>query len=278
MPFQDFISSAEVLRQAIDQIDTQLIELLRQRTVLARKIGQLKDPEKPFFRPDREAQILRRLYQYDTDIFPKLVTIRFWREMISVLTWMQKPFSIIVTEKLWDIARDYYGSWVSLKVFSDPDQVLDQLIDQSGQLIWKVGVLPYPDSEDRAWWHRLIEHPSLKIIARFPFEGYGNARAPHQDGVAVTYFTPEEASGEDRTVFVLETDQTLSQEEVSDLINQNEYSVEMIFPSSGTVFWIEIAGFLYEDASWLVESCDSVQGWWIIGRYPSTPHMETLGR
>ena len=270
----DYLYSAETLRQAIDQIDLQLIELLRQRTALAQKIGKLKDPKHVFCRPQREADILRRLYRSDLDLLPKMVPIRFWREMISVLTWMQKPFSIFVTEALWDITRDYYGSWIALKVFAHPDHVLDQLIDQSGLTTehWKIGVLPYPDPEDQGWWRRLISHPSLKVIARLPFEGYGNARAPHQEGLAVTYFTPEEGSGEDRTIMLLQTDQPLSQEEVMELLN---HSVEKIFPLRGEIFWIEVAGFFTEEETLLAEN-DRVQGRWIVGHYAVTPHMRSL--
>ena len=71
------------------------------------------------------------------------------------------------------------------------------------------------ETEVREW--RLSEYSSLKIIARFPFEG--NARAPRQDALAVTRFTPEEGSGEDRTILVVQTHQTVLQEEIWALIN-----------------------------------------------------------
>ena len=270
--------STEGLRQEIDAIDDQLIDLLRRRTALAKKIGELKDPNKPFCRPEREARILRRLYPRDVDILPKIVMIRFWREMISALTWFQKPYSIFVTESLWDIARDYYGSWIDFKVFSDPRQVLEQLIDQETER-WKIGVLPYPDSGEREWWLRLSEYPSLKIIARFPFEGYGNARGPRQDALAVTHFTPEEGSGEDRTILVLQTAQTVLQEEIWALLNHADYSVEMIHPFRGEFFWIEVSGFfLEEEMTSLIGLSDKIQGWWLVGHYAVTPHMKTLAR
>ena len=266
----------EGLRQEIDAIDDQLIDLLRQRTALAKKIGELKDPGKPFCRPEREARILRRLYPRDVDILPKIVMIRFWREMLSALTWLQKPYSIFVTESLWDIARDYYGSWIDFKVFSDPRQVLEHLIDQE---TWKIGVLPYPGLGEREWWWRLSGYSSLKIIARFPFEGYGNARAPRQDALAVTRFTPEEGSGEDRTILVVQTHQTVLQEEIWALINHADYTVEMIHPFRGEFFWIEVSGFfLEEEMTSLIALSDKIQGWSLVGHYAVTPHMKTLGR
>ena len=48
------------LRQQIDAIDAQILDLLSQRGRLAQEVGHVKaETDAPVFRPEREAQVLR---------------------------------------------------------------------------------------------------------------------------------------------------------------------------------------------------------------------------
>ena len=50
------------LRQQIDALDRQLLQLLNQRAHLAEQVGDIKRAEgSPFFRPDRVAQVLEKI-------------------------------------------------------------------------------------------------------------------------------------------------------------------------------------------------------------------------
>jgi chorismate mutase/prephenate dehydratase len=51
-------------RDQIDAIDEQLLKLVNQRAQLAREIGNLKGGG-PIYRPEREAQVLRRLLEHN---------------------------------------------------------------------------------------------------------------------------------------------------------------------------------------------------------------------
>ncbi|MGA1732786.1 MAG: chorismate mutase, partial [Burkholderiaceae bacterium] len=52
------------LRQAIDHVDQQLLTLLNERAGLAQEVGHLKQAEgSAVFRPEREAEVIRRLQQ-----------------------------------------------------------------------------------------------------------------------------------------------------------------------------------------------------------------------
>ncbi|MBO14751.1 chorismate mutase, partial [Herbaspirillum sp.] len=49
------------LRQKIDAIDAQILDLLNQRARVAQEVGHVKaETNAPVFRPEREAQVLRR--------------------------------------------------------------------------------------------------------------------------------------------------------------------------------------------------------------------------
>nr|HRK57751.1 chorismate mutase [Burkholderiaceae bacterium] len=52
--------SLKPLRDAIDAIDGQLVDLLAERALLAQRVGQVKAAQGAMvYRPDREAEVLR---------------------------------------------------------------------------------------------------------------------------------------------------------------------------------------------------------------------------
>ena len=52
------------LREQIDALDRQLLDMLNQRAHLAEQVGDIKRAEgSPFFRPDRVAQVLEKIQQ-----------------------------------------------------------------------------------------------------------------------------------------------------------------------------------------------------------------------
>lgn len=200
------IDSLKELRQQIDHIDTSLLDLLCQRTRLVEKIKERKDPNQPRIQPSREVSILRNLLRRDTGLFPKNAIIRIWREVITVLTVLQKPFSIGVYVSdgefgLWDIARDYYGSCIEMYGLWSMEEVLREV--ESGGVA--VGVLPYPtlENEVEPWWTWLVHGGMPRVVTRLPFYDYGNARV-RCDGLSIASLVLEE-SGYDRTLIRLET-------------------------------------------------------------------------
>ncbi len=72
------------LRQAIDQVDQQLLNLLNQRAALAQEVGQLKHAEgSAVFRPEREAEVIRRLQQSPALQLQPTSVAHIWREIMS---------------------------------------------------------------------------------------------------------------------------------------------------------------------------------------------------
>jgi len=55
----------EAVRQRIDALDAQLLQLVNERARLAQEIGHLKQGanDAPVYRPEREAMIIQRLQQ-----------------------------------------------------------------------------------------------------------------------------------------------------------------------------------------------------------------------
>ncbi|MFN3630985.1 MAG: prephenate dehydratase [Casimicrobiaceae bacterium] len=82
------------LRQAIDAIDDQLLRLVNERAALAREVGHVKPPGTPIYRPEREAQILRRMLSQHRGPLPEAAVTRIFREIISHCMALEQPLTI----------------------------------------------------------------------------------------------------------------------------------------------------------------------------------------
>jgi chorismate mutase/prephenate dehydratase len=79
------------LRKRIDQIDEQLLQLLNERAELAKQIGEIKSrDDKPFFTPEREQMIYRRLQQLNRGPLTQEQIVGIFREVISISRALEK--------------------------------------------------------------------------------------------------------------------------------------------------------------------------------------------
>jgi chorismate mutase-like protein len=200
------------LRQQIDEIDSKLHDLLMRRSGIVAEIGQRKGTGKAgagsgFFRPGREAAILRRLVARHKGSLPKATIVRMWRELLSATLRLQGPFAVAVYAPdeqagYWDLTRDHFGSQTPATAFERSGQVLRAVTDGAAT----VGVMPLPQEDDReAWWPYLLnkEANQPRVIARLPFGGAGNARGPAVEALVIGRIAQEE-TGRDRSLFVIE--------------------------------------------------------------------------
>ena len=81
-----------VLRAKIDALDEQILDLLNQRAALAHEIGQLKQGS--VYRPEREAQVLRRLKDINPGPLASETVARLFREIMSACLALEKPLSV----------------------------------------------------------------------------------------------------------------------------------------------------------------------------------------
>ena len=90
--------SLEALRAEIDAIDSQLVELINRRVSLAGRVGQLKRAagEEMIYRPEREAQILRRIKESNLSDISDDALLRLFREIISACRGAESVTSVAV--------------------------------------------------------------------------------------------------------------------------------------------------------------------------------------
>lgn len=189
------------LRRQIDDIDTRLHDLLMRRGELVQRIAATKAPGLAL-RPDREAQIIRRLAARHRGPLPLAAVVRIWREIMGTMTVLQGHFSVAVLQPagqtdFWDLARDHFGSSVPATLHDSRHGVL-RALSESGNV---VGVLPWPeDADPDPWWRWLAVEDAPQVIAYLPIV----ARGAGPEALLIARGTPM-PSGQDHSWIVLET-------------------------------------------------------------------------
>ncbi|MEJ0070838.1 MAG: hypothetical protein WDO24_21260 [Pseudomonadota bacterium] len=131
------------------------------------------------WRPQREAQILRRLAARHSGKFPRAAIVRIWREIMSAMLGLEGRVSVAVCVApvpagdqtadrpgFWDLAHDHFGATVPITSFQAPGAVMRAVTDDPNM----VGVLPWPRDEDPdPWWRHLLGAEAPRIVARLPF-------------------------------------------------------------------------------------------------------------
>jgi chorismate mutase len=220
--------SLDDLRREIDEIDDSLHALLMRRAEVQQRVGRAKNGNAAYIRPGREARVLRRLIGQHHGAFPKPVIVRIWREIFAAGLSLQAPFSVAVLAEakgqcgLPRLAREHFGTLTRVQEFGTAGQVLQAV----GEHRTSVGVLPMPESEERApWWPNMARHGDgvPRIVARLPF---AQTEPEHQrrDALAVMLGAPEE-TGDDRGYVALETPHGTSRSALRRVLNQAGFDV-----------------------------------------------------
>jgi chorismate mutase/prephenate dehydratase len=85
------------IRDRIDEIDLQLQKLISERAQAAQEIARIKlteDPQTEFYRPEREAEVLRRVKQRNQGPLADEEIARLFREIMSACLALEQPLSV----------------------------------------------------------------------------------------------------------------------------------------------------------------------------------------
>jgi chorismate mutase/prephenate dehydratase len=83
------------LRDAIDAVDRQLIELLNQRARLAIEVGHVKQASgAPVYRPEREAEVLRKIAGLNQGPLTEAGVTGVWREVMAACRALERPVTV----------------------------------------------------------------------------------------------------------------------------------------------------------------------------------------
>jgi chorismate mutase/prephenate dehydratase len=85
------------VRAHIDEIDQRIQELIQERARFAQQVGKAKGPLKAaveYYRPEREAQVLRRVVDRNAGPLSDDVLVRLFREVMSACLAQQEPLRV----------------------------------------------------------------------------------------------------------------------------------------------------------------------------------------
>ena len=80
------------LRTEIDALDVDILTRLNARAALARRVGSLKIGQA--YRPEREAEVLRRIIDINEGPLPDEVAARLFREIMSACLALERPVTV----------------------------------------------------------------------------------------------------------------------------------------------------------------------------------------
>ncbi len=135
------------LRQEIDAIDRELLEIINRRAKLAKEVGEVKRKEGiPFYVPGREAKILSRIEELNKGPLPPESVRAIFREIISACRALEEPTKVafLGPEATFThlAALKHFGTSSSLK----PMETIDEVFDEVEKERVDYGVVPIENS------------------------------------------------------------------------------------------------------------------------------------
>lgn len=156
-----------VLRDRIDTVDRQIHQLLNDRARLAQGVAEVKERyreggETPvFYRPEREAQVLRAVMARNEGPLPDQAVARLFREIMSVCLALEQPMRAVFLGPegtfTQQAAQKHFGQAVHCQALPSLEQVFSEVEQGSAHY----AVVPI-ESEDAG----LIRH-TLDLFRRF---------------------------------------------------------------------------------------------------------------
>ncbi len=149
-----------VLRDQIDQIDRQIQELINQRASCAQKVAEVKQKasggkDVQYYRPEREAQVLRQVMERNSGPLPNEDMGRLFREIMSCCLALEKPMNVAFLGPEGTFthaaALKHFGHFVSAQPLAAIDEVFREV--ESGQANY--GVVPVENSTEGMVNHTL---------------------------------------------------------------------------------------------------------------------------
>ena len=174
------------LRDQIDAIDDRLLELVSERAALARSIGGLKEGG-PIYRPEREAQVLRRLLAQNPGPLSAEAVSAIFRTVMSNCRALEKQLAVAFLGPLGtyseEAANKQFGGLSNPVQCASIDEVFRMV--EAGQVDY--GVVPVENSTEGAIGHTLdlLVQTSLNICGEIELPVHHNLLSKLADKSAI---------------------------------------------------------------------------------------------
>jgi chorismate mutase/prephenate dehydratase len=157
------------IRARIDGIDDQILALINERATAAAEVAQAKQAAgeaSDYYRPAREAEVLRRIRDANTGPLADADVTRLFREVMSACLALQRPLSVAFLGPegtfTQEAALKHFGHSIESRPMESIDTVFREV--ESGEAAY--GVVPVENSTEGMVTHTLDRLPSspLQIV------------------------------------------------------------------------------------------------------------------
>lgn len=167
-------------RELIDRIDEQILRLANERAKLAHQIGGLKE-DGIIYRPEREAQVLRRLVELNQGPLPAEAVTAIFRNVMSNCRAMEKELTVAFLGP-----KGTYSEDASIKQFGDaaigePCVSIDEVFRCVETRVSDYGIVPVENSTEGAVGR------TLDLLAVSPLRICGEVSLPIHHNLLSTH-------------------------------------------------------------------------------------------
>lgn len=146
------------IRGRIDELDCRLLELISERGRCAQEVARVKratDPDGEYYRPEREANVLRRILENNSGPLSDEEMARLFREIMSACLALEEPLIIAFLGPegtfTQEAALKHFGHSVRTKPLSSIQEVFREVESGASQY----GVVPIENSTEGVVSHTL---------------------------------------------------------------------------------------------------------------------------
>ncbi len=179
------------LRDKIDEIDKQILQLINQRASCALEVAKTKiaqGEQGAFYRPDRESLVLRRIMDLNQGPLSDQTAVRFFRELMSACLALEKPMDIAFLGPEGTFTQQAVFKHFGHAVKTNPVTTINEIFSAVESGCCQFGVVPVENSTEGVISHtldRFLTSP-LKICGEVEIRVHQNLMGQTADLTEIT--------------------------------------------------------------------------------------------
>ncbi len=157
------------LRAQIDQLDSQLLDMINQRARLAQKVAEVKiadGEDVSFYRPEREVSVLRRVKKDNPGPASDDGVVRIFREIMSTCLALEKPLTVAFLGPEGTFTQQAAFQHFGQAIQTSPLASIDAVFREVTSTISEYGIVPVENSTEGVITHTLdsfLKYPHVHI-------------------------------------------------------------------------------------------------------------------
>ena len=156
-----------ILRDKIDSLDQQIMANISQRAQFAQEVAQVKKNlgDVAYYRPEREAQVLRRVMESNTGPIDNEDMARLFRQIMSTCLALEQPIKVAFLGPEGTFTQEAALKHFGASAISVPMSAIDEVFREVSAGACHYGVVPVENSTDGVISHTLdsFMESSIKI-------------------------------------------------------------------------------------------------------------------